>query len=135
MNRRHDARARLEPGSGSSASGDAPELTPRGPDNEPPSFRRCLDPAAETVAHAVILAILSGLCPVAARAGGGMPTVVKVQRDETGYHLLRDGRPYTIKGGGGRVYLEALKEAGGNSLRTWGEDDLEPLLDRRKSSG
>ena len=88
-----------------------------------------------TVAHAVILAFLSGLCPVAAQAGGGMPTVVKVQRDETGYHLLRDGRPYMIKGGGGRVYLEALKEAGGNSLRTWGEDDLEPLLDRAQELG
>ena len=64
-----------------------------------------------------------------------MPMVVKIQRDETGYHLLRDGRPYTIKGGGGRVYLEALKEAGGNSLRTWGEDDLEPLLDRAQELG
>ena len=81
------------------------------------------------------LAFLSGLCPVAAQAGGGMPTVVKVQRDETGYHLLRDGRPYVIKGGGGRVYFEALKEAGGNSLRTWGEDDLEPLLDRAQELG
>ncbi len=88
-----------------------------------------------TVAHAVILAFLSGLCPVAAQAGGGTPTVVKVQRDETGYHLLRDGKPYVIKGGGGRVYLEALKEAGGNSLRTWGEDDLEPLLDRAQELG
>ncbi len=88
-----------------------------------------------TAAHAVILAILSGPFPVAARAGEGMPTVVKVQKDETGYHLLRDGRPYTIKGGGGRVYLEALKEAGGNSLRTWGEDDLEPLLDRAHELG
>ncbi len=84
---------------------------------------------------AIILAFVSGLCPVAVKAGGGMPTVVKVQRDETGYHLLRDGTPYVIKGGGGRVYLETLKAAGGNSLRTWGEDDLEPLLDRARSSG
>src|SRR5262245_56082046 len=87
------------------------------------------------VAHAVILAFLPGLCPVAALAGGDMPTVVKVQRDETGYHLLRDGRPYVSKGGGGRVYLDALKEAGGNSLRTWGEDDLEPLLDQANELG
>ena len=87
------------------------------------------------VAHAVLLACLSGLCPVAAQAGGGMPTVVKVQKDEAGYHLLRDGQPYVIKGGGGRMYLETLKEAGGNSLRTWGEDDLEPLLDRAHELG
>jgi hypothetical protein len=89
----------------------------------------------KTFAHAFILAFLAGLCPVAAQTGGGIPTVVKVQRDETGYHLVRNGIPYTIKGGGGRMYLEALKEAGGNSLRTWGEDDLEPLLDRAQELG
>src|SRR4051812_8698743 len=87
------------------------------------------------VAHAVLFACLSVLCPVAAQAGGGMPTAVKVQKDEAGYHLLRDGQPYVIKGGGGRMYLETLKEAGGNSLRTWGEDDLEPLLDRAYELG
>jgi Glycosyl hydrolases family 2, TIM barrel domain len=86
-------------------------------------------------ARAGTLALLFGLCPFAARAGGGTPTVVKVIRDESGYHLLRDGRPYVIKGGGGRHYLEALKEAGGNSLRTWGEDDLEPLLDQAQGLG
>src|SRR5258708_5722394 len=88
-----------------------------------------------SVAHAVLLAFLSEPCPVAAQSSGRTPTVVKVQKDETGYHLLRDGRPYVIKGGGGRVYLEMLKEAGGNSLRTWGEDDLEPLLDRAQELG
>src|SRR5271166_46890 len=88
-----------------------------------------------TLAHAVVLAYLSGPWSVAAQAGGDMPTVVKVQKDGTGYNLLRDGKPYVIKGGGGRVYLEALKQAGGNSLRTWGEDDLEPLLDRAQELG
>jgi len=88
-----------------------------------------------TIAHAVILASLAGFYPVVARAGAGGPTVVKVLRDRTGYHLLRDGRPYEINGGGGRLYLEALKAAGGNSLRTWGEDDLEPLLDRAQELG
>jgi hypothetical protein len=84
---------------------------------------------------AIILGFLSQRDPVAARAGEGMPTVVKVQRNESGYQLLRDGKPYVIKGAGGRVYLEALKDAGGNSLRTWGEDDLEPLLDRAHELG
>ena len=101
----------------------------------PMSFDRRLDLAAKYRAPTVIFALLSGLCSVAAQSGAGMPTVVKVQRDETGFHLLHDGRPYLIRGGGGRVYLEALKEAGGNSLRTWGEDNLEPLLDQALSSG
>ena len=44
-------------------------------------------------------------CPSAVAAGGATPSAVKVQRDDTGFHLLRDGRPYLIKGGGGtRVY-------------------------------
>ncbi len=88
-----------------------------------------------SVAHAVNIAFLCGICPLAALAGEGTSTVVKVQKDDTGYHLLRDGRPYVIKGGGGRTYLESLKEAGGNSLRTWGEDDLEPFLDRAHELG
>src|SRR5262249_60341702 len=80
------------------------------------------------VAHAVLLACMSGLCPVAAQAGGGMPTVVKVQKDEGGYHLLRDGQPYGIKGGGGRMYLETPKEAGGEPVRTlgWGGPGARP---------
>jgi hypothetical protein len=96
---------------------------------------RVLNLPQRTVAHAVTLAFFCGLAPVAAQAGAGTPTVVKVQRDPTGYQLLRDGRPYVIKGAGGRMYLEALKAAGGNSLRTWGEDDLEPLLDRAQELG
>jgi hypothetical protein len=88
-----------------------------------------------TVAHTIILSFLSGLFPVAAVAGGDGPSVVKVEKDQDNYRLLRDGKPYVIKGGGGRVYLEALKEAGGNSLRTWGEDELEPLLDRAHELG
>ena len=87
------------------------------------------------VAHAVAIAVMSGPCPVSRAIGQRKPTVVRVQKDEAGYQLLRDGRPYTIKGGGGRVYLESLKDAGGNSLRTWGEDDLEPLLDRAHELG
>ncbi len=74
--------------------------------------------------------ILTGLFPVAAAAGGGTPTVVKVRRDETGYHLLRDGRPYMIKGAGGRMYFEALKEAGGTRCgpaeRKRGRSEIQP---------
>src|SRR5262249_37902948 len=94
-----------------------------------------LKPPRITLAYAVIGAFLCGIFPPTALAGGATPIVVKVQRDGSGSHLLGDGRPYVIKGGGGRVYLESLKEAGGNSLRTWGEDDLEPLLDRAHELG
>ncbi len=68
-------------------------------------------------------------------ARGEGPITVKVERSPSGYQLLRGGQPFLIKGAGGRSYLDVLKEAGGNSIRTWGEDDLEPLLDRANELG
>ena len=88
-----------------------------------------------TAPHAVFLVCVTALRVIAAQGDEIRPSVVKVRRDGTGYHLERDGKPYVIRGAGGRVYLEALKEAGGNSIRTWGEDDLEPLLDRAHELG
>ena len=49
--------------------------------------------------------------------------------------LERAGKPYFIKGAGGRSYLDVLKACGGNSIRTWGEEDIEPLLDRCQELG
>jgi hypothetical protein len=62
-------------------------------------------------------------------------SVVRVEKTGDGFRLARNGQPYFIQGAGGRIYLETLKAAGGNSLRTWGEDDLEPLLDRAQALG
>jgi hypothetical protein len=36
-----------------------------------------------------------------------------------GYELLRDGKPYAIRGAGGTERLEQLAAAGGNAIRTW----------------
>ncbi len=62
-------------------------------------------------------------------------SVVELRKTAQGFALFRNGWPYFIKGGGGHHYLETLKAAGGNSIRTWGEDDLEPLLDRAQQLG
>ena len=50
----------------------------------------------------------------------GFASKVEVKTTETGFQLLKDGKPYYIKGGGGTVELEKLKSYGGNSIRTWG---------------
>jgi len=60
---------------------------------------------------------------------------VKLEKGPEGYRLTRGGQPFFIKGAGGRSYLDVLKAAGGNAIRTWGEDDLEPLLDRAHQLG
>jgi len=55
---------------------------------------------------------------------------VKVVATESGYQLLKDGKPYYINGAGGTVELAKLKEYGGNSLRTWGiSDETDAILE------
>ena len=63
------------------------------------------------------------------------PVRVTVIKTSGLWHLLRDGKPYFIKGAGGQDFPESVAEAGGNSIRTWGADDLEPLLDRAQALG
>ena len=47
---------------------------------------------------------------------------VEIAHTKNGYHLIKNGKPYYIKGAGGTVNLEKLKKYGGNSIRTWGVD-------------
>lgn len=62
-------------------------------------------------------------------------TEVRLVQNGDQYALLRDGEPYVIKGAGGSERLEELAACGGNSIRTWGTDNLEPLLDRAHALG
>ena len=63
--------------------------------------------------------------------------VVKVQVVQEGnaYHLDRGGNPYYIKGAGGHVYLDELKNIGGNSIRTWSLDNAKKYLDEAHKRG
>ncbi|MDZ7636871.1 MAG: glycoside hydrolase family 2 TIM barrel-domain containing protein [Bryobacterales bacterium] len=74
-----------------------------------------------------LLCALLLLLPLTSIAGAAS---VQVEKHGEGYRLLRDGKPYFIKGAGGSQKLDVLKEAGGNSIRTW---RVEPeTLDRAK---
>ncbi len=73
---------------------------------------------------------------------GAEASRVTLERDAAGeWQLLRNGEPYTIRGAGGYRHLELLRAAGGNTLRTWGVEQLgadasgEPLLDRAARQG
>ena len=48
---------------------------------------------------------------------------------------MRDGEPYFIRGAGGDASLEKLAAAGANSVRTWGAEDLDTLLDEAEALG
>lgn len=60
---------------------------------------------------------------------------VEVVQNESGWQLLRDGKPYYVNGGGGKTELKALKEIGGNSFRTWSADDGIAILDQAEKMG
>lgn len=74
---------------------------------------------------------------MAAWASGALAQAVPVTLEKTarGWQLFRDGQPYLVKGAGGDQQLRELVAAGGNSIRTWGADDIGPLLDEAQSLG
>ncbi len=85
---------------------------------------------------AVLFFLASATVTSPARADGPKQAIpVKIEKTEAGYRILRGSEPFFIKGAGGRSYLDVLKASGGNAIRTWGEDNLEPLLDRAQELG
>src|SRR5271170_7261377 len=78
-----------------------------------------------------VLAIFLLFCSTAVAAA--IKTEV-VQHDGQ-WVLLRDGKPYLIRGAGGDGSRQLLVEMGGNSVRTWGADDIGPQLDEAQRLG
>ena len=60
---------------------------------------------------------------------------VVVQRNGDHFQLQRDGQPFFIKGVGGDSRLNLLVSLGGNSIRTWGSEGIEEVLDRANQHG
>lgn len=55
---------------------------------------------------------------------------VTLERSGETWRLLRDGRPWLVKGAGGDASKELLAACGGNTCRTWGAGrDIGPMLD------
>src|SRR5690606_1379534 len=67
--------------------------------------------------------------------------VTLTQEADGAWRLRRNGEPYEIRGAGGYAQLELLRQLGGNTIRTWGVEQLgpdesgEPLLDRAARLG
>jgi len=60
---------------------------------------------------------------------------VELRENEQGWQLLRGGEPYFIRGAGGTGSLQQLAAAGANSVRTWGAEDIDALLDEAHALG
>ena len=64
------------------------------------------------------------------------PVRVEIREEGAGFQLFRAGKPYYIKGAGGRLEtMEALAEHGGNSVRTWGTGNAQEVLDKAQELG
>ena len=58
-----------------------------------------------------------------------------LQHTASGFKLLKDGKPYFIKGVGGDGDRNLLIKMGGNSFRTWGAENLGDVLDKAQEQG
>lgn len=93
----------------------------------------CLPVAARNIIWLKCLAltacVVGGLSPLRAE------NVVVVQQRDEKFQLLRNGEPYFIRGVGGDQNLELLASLGGNSIRTWGSENLATVLDEADRCG
>ena len=99
----------------------------------------------------LLVAVLLNGCAAGTPDGGSWTpgsTVNLVAQADGTFMLLRNGEPFFVKGAGvgtgpglGGGNLELLAESGGNSIRTWGIEQLEaqidgkPLIDRAHELG
>ncbi len=51
------------------------------------------------------------------------------------WQLLRNGQPYYVIGAGGETHLNELVDIGGNSIRTWGSENAQTVLDEAHKRG
>ncbi|MBO6513068.1 MAG: hypothetical protein JJ974_03790 [Phycisphaerales bacterium] len=85
--------------------------------------------------HSILTAL--AMIPFLSACGADQPqsTVVSIQQTDSGVTLLKDGEPYTILGVGGTTNLDLLASHGGNTIRTWGADGIESLMDDAHANG
>ncbi|MDG1332471.1 MAG: glycoside hydrolase family 2 TIM barrel-domain containing protein [Crocinitomicaceae bacterium] len=60
---------------------------------------------------------------------------VTVSKEDGKWTLLVKGEPFYIKGAGGEKHLDVLLECGGNTIRTWGVENAQEVLDLAQKKG
>lgn len=63
------------------------------------------------------------------------PSRVTVEKQSGQFRLLRNGKPYAVRGVGGAERFAELAAAGGNTVRTWAADNLDRILDDAHKHG
>jgi hypothetical protein len=89
------------------------------------------------IIYAVIF-IIACTTYVNAQNSNHVSTPVKVeiiQLGEDSFQLLRNGQPYFVKGAGGSQFPDRIAAYGGNSIRTWGTNNGDKVLDSAQKYG
>lgn len=60
---------------------------------------------------------------------------VTVAQQDGKWTLLVNGEPFYIKGAGGEKHMDVLLECGGNTVRTWGVENAQEVLDLAEKKG
>lgn len=90
---------------------------------------------ADYLSTALAFAV-SSACLIAGASDASAEAIpVELRQTAQGWHLMRGGKPYFIRGAGGTAKLEQLAATGANSIRTWGADDIDELLDAAHALG
>ena len=84
----------------------------------------------------LLAGLLAGIVSTAVEARAEAVRVELVKSGEN-WQLLRDGKPYFVKGVGttDESQLPSIKEAGGNSVRLWGTEKAQITLDEAQKLG
>ncbi len=90
---------------------------------------------ADRCTTTLALALLGAWLAVWPSVASAKAIPVELRQTKQGWQLLRGGEPYFIRGAGGDASLKELARAGGNSVRTWGADDIGALLDAAHALG
>lgn len=88
-----------------------------------------------TLNLACMILSLGSLCQSGCANQPERASIVSIVETKAGYQLLRNNEPYTIYGVGGDSNLEKLKAFGGNTIRTWDAEGIEPLMDEADRLG
>ncbi len=65
----------------------------------------------------------------------GQGSKVEVVEREGNWQLLVNGEDFYIKGAGGKDRMDIVKACGGNTIRTWGVDGAQKILDEAHEKG
>lgn len=82
------------------------------------------------LAFSLIGLFLGGCSPSPKRDG-----TVHIEKQNDSYRLIRNGKPFLVKGVSGRTRLKELQEIGGNCIRTYDTTNLGATLDEAEKLG